>query len=220
MNWQVETQGQIYEADFEELKQWIVEGAVLSSDKVKRGNLRWLTVEKVPELYKYFESDDFVFEPSEVFAADLGVAADSAKAVETLSETEDSGEEAVWEINGEKLCYLHKTVEAVYACVICKKLLCKMCPDSYGGKVKICPLCGSLCRSADERLDDESKSIGAINKPYYKPDEALANLKSQKRLKFRLADLLKTFTSKLRHAKASFSKLPFVIISRWTKKPR
>lgn len=52
-NWQVETQGQIYEAEFEELKQWISEGAVIASDKVKRGNLRWLPVEKVPELFEF-----------------------------------------------------------------------------------------------------------------------------------------------------------------------
>lgn len=50
-DWQVEVQGQIYVADFEELKQWIAEGAVLPSDRVKRGELRWLAAEKVPELH-------------------------------------------------------------------------------------------------------------------------------------------------------------------------
>lgn len=212
VNWQVETQGQIYEADFEELKQWIVEGAVLSSDKVKRGDLRWLSVEKVPELYQYFKSDDFVFAPSEVFAAHS--VALSAKAVR-----EDSTEEAVWEINGEKICYLHQDAEAVYACCICKKMLCKICPDSYGADVKLCPLCGSLCRSADERLD-ERKSIGAINKPYYKFDESLMNSKSQNRLQFRLVDLLKTFSNKLNGAKSFFSKLPSVVMSRLSKNLR
>ncbi len=193
INWQVETQGQIYEANFEELKQWIVEGAVLSSDKVKRGDLRWLTVEKVPELYKYFKSDDFVFATSEIFDARSG--AESAKTVQPLSAPEDSTEEAVWEIGGEKVCYLHKDAEAVYACVICKKMLCKICPNSYGGKVKICPLCGSLCRPVDERLD-ECKSIGAINKPYYKTDESLNDSESSNYTGFRLTDFIKSFFSK------------------------
>ncbi len=39
-NWQVKAQGKIYEAEYEELKQWIAEGAILLSNQVKRGNLR------------------------------------------------------------------------------------------------------------------------------------------------------------------------------------
>ena len=48
--WQIEVQGQIYEADLEELKQWITEGSVLHSDKERSGSLRWLPAEKVPAL--------------------------------------------------------------------------------------------------------------------------------------------------------------------------
>ena len=40
--WQVDAGGQIYEASFEEMAQWIFEGSILPQDMVKRGNLRWI----------------------------------------------------------------------------------------------------------------------------------------------------------------------------------
>lgn len=54
--WQVDAGGQIYEANFEELKQWVAEGAVLPSDKIRRGNLRWLEAGKIPLLHGVFNS--------------------------------------------------------------------------------------------------------------------------------------------------------------------
>lgn len=159
--WLVETQGHIYEAGLEELKQWISEGAVLPSDKVKRGNLRWLLIEKVPELHECF-------------------LAMQARENEEIRADEAPEEDEVWEIKGERLCYLHTIVKAEYACSICKKLYCKICPESYGGTVKLCPLCGSLCSSADAPAEVQ-KSIGAVNKPYYKRQENEARSKSLKR---------------------------------------
>ncbi|MCU0239529.1 MAG: hypothetical protein MUC29_08810 [Pyrinomonadaceae bacterium] len=52
--WQVDVSGQIYEANLEELKQWIIEGAVLRDDKIRRGNLRWLEAGKIPFLIESF----------------------------------------------------------------------------------------------------------------------------------------------------------------------
>lgn len=59
-NWQVKAQGKIYEADYEELKQWIAESAVLLFDQVKRGNLHRLSIERVPELAEIVNSDDLI----------------------------------------------------------------------------------------------------------------------------------------------------------------
>lgn len=215
--WQVETQGQIYQADFRELKQWIVEGAVLSSDKVKCGDLRWLTLEKVPELNTLFCSENFEFGGLDTFAASGG--ADSAKINQFLSEPEILTDEPVWDVNGEKICYLHKEAEAVYACLICKKLLCKTCPNSYGGKVKLCPLCGSLCVPADERFK-ECKSIGTINKPYNESVNSSKDTKIQNRYKFRLLDSIKTFCASLLITKFYFSNLNSSVSSRFTKRLR
>lgn len=52
--WQVEANGQIYETNFAELAEWIGEGSLLPDDKVRRGNLRWLTAGKVPPLSEFF----------------------------------------------------------------------------------------------------------------------------------------------------------------------
>src|SRR4051812_17354294 len=54
--WQVEVNGQVYEADFSELAQWITEGALLPEDKVRRGNLRWIEARKVPPLLPFFNA--------------------------------------------------------------------------------------------------------------------------------------------------------------------
>jgi hypothetical protein len=161
-NWQVETQGQIYEAEFEELKQWIAEGAVLSSDKVKRGNLRWLPLEKVPELFEFshFTGDNQLFSVS--------ATGDLAETIELAPDY--FPEEDAPQITGARVCFLHTDTEAFYVCTICVNLFCKNCPASYGGNVKICPLCGSLCSSVDEPLAAR-KAIGAISKPYHKVNE-------------------------------------------------
>jgi hypothetical protein len=52
--WQVDVSGKIYEAGLDELKQWVIEGAVLPSDKIRRGNLRWLEAGRVPLLNGVF----------------------------------------------------------------------------------------------------------------------------------------------------------------------
>lgn len=56
--WQIDAGGQIYEAGFEEMAQWIFEGSLLPQDMVKRGNLRWIEARKVPALLKFFNDRD------------------------------------------------------------------------------------------------------------------------------------------------------------------
>lgn len=56
--WQVEANGQIYETNFAELAEWIGEGSLLPEDKVRRGNLRWLTAGKVPLLSEFFNAKE------------------------------------------------------------------------------------------------------------------------------------------------------------------
>jgi hypothetical protein len=56
--WQVDVNGQVYEATFQELTQWIGEGSLLRSDKVRRKNLRWLDAGKIPSLYGFFDAKD------------------------------------------------------------------------------------------------------------------------------------------------------------------
>jgi hypothetical protein len=56
--WQIDAGGQIYEARFEEMAQWIFEGSLLPQDMVKRGNLRWIEARKVPALLKFFNDKE------------------------------------------------------------------------------------------------------------------------------------------------------------------
>lgn len=46
--WQVEIEGQIYEADTETMKAWVQDGYVQPGDKVKRGNLAWTEAKNIP----------------------------------------------------------------------------------------------------------------------------------------------------------------------------
>lgn len=55
--WQVQAQGQIYEVEFEALKQWIDEGAVLPSDTVRQGDSSWQPVEKVAAFCQSLDSE-------------------------------------------------------------------------------------------------------------------------------------------------------------------
>src|SRR4051812_44609350 len=56
--WQIDVGGQIYEANFEVMAQWIFEGSLLPQDMVKRGNLRWIEARKVPALLKFFNAKE------------------------------------------------------------------------------------------------------------------------------------------------------------------
>src|SRR5687767_14534026 len=54
--WQVEVGGQIYEAPFGELGDWIGEGSLQPGDKVRKGNLRWVEARLVPGLIPFFNA--------------------------------------------------------------------------------------------------------------------------------------------------------------------
>ncbi len=66
--WQIDVGGQIYEAKFEAVAQWIFEGSLLPQDLVKRGNLRWIEARKVPVLLNFFNAKEQGLPPP-VFAS-------------------------------------------------------------------------------------------------------------------------------------------------------
>lgn len=66
--WQIDVGGQIYEANFEVMTQWIFEGSLLPQDMVRRGNLRWIEARKVPALLKFFNAKEQGLPPP-VFAS-------------------------------------------------------------------------------------------------------------------------------------------------------
>lgn len=140
--WLVNARGRIFEASEDELKQWIAEGAVVGTDLVKRGHLRWLALEKVPALRPLLEAA--------LNTEHECVASSRAPAAKYVSEQDG-------------LCYFHPDVEGVFACDVCAFVFCKACPKSFAGNIKICPLCDSLCRPAAEQ---KTSAVGAMNRPY------------------------------------------------------
>jgi len=54
--WQVEVNGEVYQADFTELTSWVADGALQPEDKIRRGNLRWIEAGKVPLLTAFFNA--------------------------------------------------------------------------------------------------------------------------------------------------------------------
>src|SRR5882724_13147360 len=58
--WRVSTVEGEFETDLETLKQWIVEGCVLPTDKVSKGSLNWIDAGRAPMLKAAFNGDHVV----------------------------------------------------------------------------------------------------------------------------------------------------------------
>ncbi len=189
--WQVEAQGIVYEASIEEIIEWINEGSVLPEDKVRKGNLRWLKANKVPELYIHFYGNQFENNSSVTTTLTEAVrreeiAGSDAKDIELMksfwSETTEkpplkiessAHQKALQNTNQETAdssakstdcCSVHPDKTAHFICGTCLTLYCKTCPSSFGGNVRICLDCGAMCRVYTGVVD--FKSVGAMNKPY------------------------------------------------------
>lgn len=46
--WEIMIGQEVYQADSETIKQWIAEGRLLADDKIKKANLNWIEVKRVP----------------------------------------------------------------------------------------------------------------------------------------------------------------------------
>ncbi|MBC7899468.1 MAG: hypothetical protein H7070_05390 [Saprospiraceae bacterium] len=171
--WEVEAGGAVYGASYSELPEWIGEGSLLPGDKVRRGNLRWIEAGKVPFLIPFFNAK----------AEGLPMPVISpASSPEPLQNIISSGETGMIEVNtfssphirseqaspepAEKrnskdpgVCSIHGDRETFYLCGSCDTPFCKACPKSYGGSVKICPDCGSLCKPLGEMQDSRSVDL-------------------------------------------------------------
>ena len=191
--WQIEVNERIYDASFEEVIEWINEGAILPEDKIRRGNLRWIGAGKVPELYEYFQAANFREESSnsvvtsnsrsnevytnfqvENFKKSTDQNNDLTQvSVNNLPQTINSSnfaKEVSIEENGLLeiiACSVHPELDPIYICEICNVLFCKTCPHSFGSSVKLCLECGGLCIPyVGQDRSAEKRIHGAVNKPY------------------------------------------------------
>lgn len=170
--WQTQVNGQIYESSFEELTEWINEGSLLPEDMVRRGNLRWIEARKVPTLVPFFNARQQGIEPptiqtnttasnetpAENFTATENFIPENSQQNQKFPHQEQSFQpnlnrsEPVKNqvIGGGNVCALHPENEARFHCETCGNFLCPQCPKSYGGNVKICSICGAMCKKIGE----------------------------------------------------------------------
>ena len=130
--WRVNTPEGIFETDLETLKQWILEGCVLPTDKVSKGNLSWIDAGRVPKLKRAFNGEVTpVAEP-----ASTSFEPPATTWVEPVKNPASPSTTA---------CHNHPQAAPEYICRQCGALLCKECTRFVRGKVPLCSLCGDLC---------------------------------------------------------------------------
>lgn len=129
--WRVSTIEGIFETDLETLKQWIIEGCVLPTDKVSKGNLNWIEAGRVPKL-KYAFSGEPEPAPAPVNASFEDFVAPASVPVPGPT-------------TRASVCLNHPEAAPEYVCRMCGGLFCKACPKFAAGKVPVCPSCGDLC---------------------------------------------------------------------------
>ena len=173
--WQVEVAGQIYDATFGELGDWIGEGALQPEDKVRKGNLRWIKAHKVPGLVTFFNAKArgeampvVVTHANTAETWHMPLPADDLRNVAEMpaGATAPAAEIEIETPSIENLrasnpnfCANHDGIESAFLCDSCLKGFCKSCPRSYGGTVKLCPNCGSLCRPVAEVHAKEIRNV-------------------------------------------------------------
>ena len=172
--WRVSTIEGIFETDLETLKQWIVEGCVLPTDKVTKGNQSWIEAGRVPKLKGAFSGDPAAapkpVTPSfETFVASspgfnnaqlnstapapwVEPATTSGWPSSTVSDSRSTPESDWVEPENfsstptANVCQNHPDAEPKFVCRMCGAVFCKACPKMIGGNTAVCPSCGDLCR--------------------------------------------------------------------------
>ena len=173
--WQVEVGGQVYEAPFAELSEWIGEGSLQPDDKVRKGNLRWIEAKRVPTLVPFFNAKA-KGEPMPFAVTQTDAAATTDPPLEKLFEQQAPSiitgfDDPVGSLadapviiaagasySNSDVCALHPALISAYICNDCGKAFCKPCPKSYGGTVKICPLCGALCNPVGQVRNEQRQA--------------------------------------------------------------
>ena len=180
--WQVEANGKLFDTTFAEMTAWIDQGSLLRQDKVRKGNLRWIEAGRVPSLVAVFNAKEngqplpppvvtlTKMNPTQIPGESTSNAVNFTPAA-TVSVTDAAG----------PICSVHPDLLAAYVCGICNSSFCKACPNSYGGTVKICPLCGAMCKTLAQvekvgggtvshmRASGESFGFGDIAKSFAYP---------------------------------------------------
>jgi hypothetical protein len=159
--WRVSTVEGIFETDLETLKQWIIEGCVLPTDKVSKGNLSWIEAGRVPKLKGAFNGGTA---PAPVPVSTSFEAFVESNPAYSTSQTVEPAR--IDEPPRTNVCHNHPEAEPEYVCRMCCAVFCAVCPKFVREKVPVCPLCGDLCheyRAVTEkvaRIEFQSSGFG------------------------------------------------------------
>ena len=149
--WRVSTIEGVFETDLETLKQWVVEGCVLPTDKVSKGNLSWIDAGRVPKLKGAFEGVIDIPPASPQADTETNQGGWQVPPNETQAPFETPHETPYSTISPLVSCQNHPGVEPKYVCRACATMLCAECPRFVGtSKIAVCPFCGDLCHSYTE----------------------------------------------------------------------
>ncbi|HEX7315142.1 MAG TPA: hypothetical protein VF297_14535 [Pyrinomonadaceae bacterium] len=174
--WQVETRDGVYQADLPTLKQWVAEGLVLPTDRVRKGALKWIEAGRAPMLRRVFAGEERVevvaptpqaehagagtqssssssdFAPGS--SPDMGLEGDEAH-VTNAGPSHDSFTAAGPSLSSS--CHFHPLQAATLVCRSCSATFCRACPNRVGtSSVLLCALCGGFCDPLEiltERLE-------------------------------------------------------------------
>ncbi|HEX5885999.1 MAG TPA: hypothetical protein VFY67_15755 [Pyrinomonadaceae bacterium] len=141
--WRVSTVEGVFETDLDTLRQWILEGCVLPTDKVSKGNLNWIDAGRVPKLKAAFNGETTPVPEPVTNSFEAFVESSSAYPVPSTTSVEPP---RVSTAPATTACHNHPEAEPEYVCRMCGGLFCKQCTRFVSGKVPVCPLCGDLCR--------------------------------------------------------------------------
>ena len=151
--WRVSTVEGIFETDLETLKQWIVEGCVLPTDKVSKGSLNWIDAGRAPMLKGAFAGEYTppppppevpLAEPENQWQAapplEDSAAADGWEQQDTYNSQDNFAEAPT-------ACQNHPDAPIYYICRMCAATWCEVCPQFVSGsKIPLCPSCCDLCK--------------------------------------------------------------------------
>ena len=144
--WRVSTVEGIFETDLETLKQWILEGCVLPTDKVTKRNLNWIEAGRVPKLKGAFNGkmSEPVSNSPETFVDSISAFGNPPG--HSTSATGWAEPARVVGPSNPSVCQNHPEADPEYVCRMCGAVFCAACPKFVSGKVPVCPSCGDLCR--------------------------------------------------------------------------
>ena len=151
--WRVSTVEGVFETDLETLKQWIVEGCVLPTDRVSKGNLNWIDAGRVPKLKAAFNGEiEPPPAPNTAFSEGGWQTPPSLGPAEQFEPPPGSStNQHTQGASQTNVCQNHPGATPKYICRQCATALCADCPRFVGStRIPVCPLCGDLCRSYSE----------------------------------------------------------------------